>query len=190
MTITCFLYLNNNLWLFDPFSLAFAFPLPAGDVSTAIGRLISLGDFLFPLPRLHKSTTKQFTMEDTATFPVVKFSEVEAVRSHNQTGVVIDVREPSELETDGRIPNFHNIPLKSVPEAFELEPKEFETKYNFSKPEADDVIIFSCRSGRRALLAAQRLDKLHKYRNIKVYEGSFQDWLKQGGVIIINGRPV
>ncbi|KAM7301675.1 putative secreted salivary gland peptide [Ixodes scapularis] len=127
---------------------------------------------------------------DTATFPVVEFSEVEAVRSHNKTGVVIDVREPEELETDGRIPNFHNIPLKSIPEAFELEPKEFETKYNFSKPEADDVIIFSCRSGRRALLAAQRLDKLQKYRNIKVYEGSFQNWLKCGGVIIINGRPV
>ncbi|CAN7996782.1 unnamed protein product, partial [Ixodes hexagonus] len=98
---------------------------------------------------------------DEREIPVVEFEEVEAVRSGKQKGVVIDVREPEELARDGRVPGFHNIPLKFVKEgAFGLEPEEFQMKYNFAKPKAEDLIIFSCRSGRRSLIAAQEVAKL------------------------------
>lgn len=120
--------------------------------------------------------------EVKAKFPEVKYAEVDEVLKANGTkGVVIDVRHPKELEEDGRVSGFINIPLDSVKMAFVMEPLEFELMYHATKPDPKQDVIFSCRSGRRAMMAAESLQEMGTYPNIKVYSGSFQDWLIHGG---------
>lgn len=120
--------------------------------------------------------------EVKATFPEVNYEEVKKVLEANGTkGVVIDVRHPKELEEDGWVPGFINIPLDSVKMAFVMEPLEFEIMYHAKKPDPKQDVIFSCRSGRRAMMAAESLQEMETYPNIKVYAGSFQDWIMNGG---------
>lgn len=120
--------------------------------------------------------------EVKAKFPEVKYEDVEKVLEANGTkGVVVDVRHAIELEEDGRIDGFINVPLDKVKMAFTMEPLEFELTFHASKPDPKKDVIFSCRSGRRALMAAESLQELETYPHIKVYAGSFQDWVMKGG---------
>lgn len=112
----------------------------------------------------HKKRTADAGEENQKTFPEVNFTEVQDILKANGTkGVVIDVREVPEIKRDGRVPGFHNIPLMEVADAFQKEPDDFLATYNFTMPEKSDTIVFSCRSGRRALLGAQKLDALGGY---------------------------
>jgi len=95
---------------------------------------------------------------------------------------LIDVREPSELKDDGKIPNSINIPLGQVPEAFNMSDAAFKAKYGVSKPDFTSDFVLSCRSGKRATGAFEKLRALG-YKNISVYSGSFLDWLEKGGPI-------
>ncbi|XP_050045251.2 rhodanese domain-containing protein CG4456-like isoform X1 [Dermacentor andersoni] len=132
------------------------------------------------IPRT-KHTAPEMT-EVKAKFPEVKFQQVqEVLKHHGKKGSVIDVREPQELIEDGRIKGFINIPLKDVQQAFSMRPEEFKLHYNADKPDPKKDVIFSCRSGRRAVMAAEKLQELGTYHKIKVYPGSFQDWVLHNG---------
>lgn len=123
--------------------------------------------------------------EVKAKFPELKYEQVKEVLEANGTkGVVVDVRHEKELEEDGRIPGFVNVPLDKVKVAFVMAPVEFELTFHAKMPDPNKDVIFSCRSGRRALMAAEELQKLETYPHIKVYTGSFQDWLMHGGAFI------
>ncbi|XP_077515207.1 rhodanese domain-containing protein CG4456-like isoform X1 [Amblyomma americanum] len=119
--------------------------------------------------------------EVKAKFPELTFQQVKAVLKDKNRGVVVDVREPKELREDGSIPGSINVPLGDVQTAFEMDPGAFKSHYHADKPDPAKDIIFSCRSGRRALMAAEKLQELGTYHNIKVYPGSFQNWVLQGG---------
>lgn len=120
--------------------------------------------------------------EVKARFPEVTFEQVQDVlKHHGEKGSVIDVREPQELIDDGRVKGFINIPLKDVKVAFVMNPKDFKQRYHVEKPDQTKDVIFSCRSGRRALIAAEKLEELDTYHKIKVYTGSFQDWFLHNG---------
>ncbi|XP_075747746.1 rhodanese domain-containing protein CG4456 isoform X1 [Rhipicephalus microplus] len=123
--------------------------------------------------------------EVKARFPEVTFEQVQDVlKHHGKKGAVIDVREPQELIDDGRVKGFINIPLKDVQEAFGMHPEDFKNRYHVEKPDPKKDIIFSCRSGRRAAIAAEKLEELGTYHKIKVYAGSFQDWFMRKGEFI------
>ena len=66
---------------------------------------------------------------------------------------------------------------------FQLSTTDFKEKYGIEKPLKDDTIVVSCYSGRRALNAATYLKRLG-YSQIKVYVGSFVDWVTRGGAVI------
>ncbi|GFY52429.1 hypothetical protein TNIN_205251 [Trichonephila inaurata madagascariensis] len=97
--------------------------------------------------------------------------------------VLIDVREPAELKDDGKIPNSVNIPLGQIADAFKMPETDFKSKYGIPKPDAEaESFVLSCRSGKRATDAFQKLSSLG-YNNMSVYSGSFQDWVKNGGPV-------
>ncbi|KAJ5278901.1 hypothetical protein N7478_004273 [Penicillium angulare] len=103
--------------------------------------------------------------------------------SHNPV-ILIDVREPAELNGTGIIPSAINIPLASQPDALYLEADEFETRFGFPKPviEKDQQIVFYCKAGVRAEAAAQlAVAAGYDADAIGIYYGSWLDWAKNGG---------
>ncbi|XP_075971411.1 rhodanese domain-containing protein CG4456-like isoform X2 [Anticarsia gemmatalis] len=89
--------------------------------------------------------------------------------------VIIDVRDPDEINTTGKIPSSINIPLGNVNTGLSMSDDEFRKHYKQNKPSADDELIFYCRSGRRATEALDQALKLG-YNNSKTYLGSWNEW--------------
>jgi rhodanese-related sulfurtransferase len=97
----------------------------------------------------------------------------------NDSTVIIDVREPSEL-VEGFIPGAINIPIKSQPDGLLLNADEFAERFDFDKPTADKEVLFYCRSGVRSKAAAM-LARQVGYQKVSEYPGSWLDWEKNGG---------
>ena len=66
---------------------------------------------------------------------------------------------------------------------FQLSNADFKEQYGLDKPLKSVNIVVLCYSGVRASKAAKHLKKLG-YSQIKVYLGSFSDWVVRGGTII------
>ena len=97
------------------------------------------------------------------------------------TTLLIDVRNRSELNSPGQIPRSECVPLHEILNgAFQLSEMDFEQRYGFEKPAKSDVFILTCRSGRRILVAEKYLKSLG-YNNIRIYPGSYKDWIAHGG---------
>ncbi|XP_050075633.1 rhodanese domain-containing protein CG4456-like [Anopheles maculipalpis] len=105
---------------------------------------------------------------------VATTADIDDLPNHPEK-LLIDVREPSELNATGQIPTSINIPLKTIRTELSLTPEAFEKKYGRKKPAASDPIIFSCRSGVRAGQAALEADQLG-YKNVKNYVGSWLEY--------------
>ena len=98
--------------------------------------------------------------------------------------LLIDVRNRSELNSPGQIPKSKCVPLHEILDgAFQLSDEDFMERYNFDKPKLSDVFVLTCRSGRRILVAEKYLKGLG-YENIRIYPGSYKDWVAQGGKTI------
>ena len=98
--------------------------------------------------------------------------------------LLIDVRNRSELISKGKIPKSFNVPLHEIVSGvFQLDKQNFTNKYDFEKPEKNDEFVVSCHSGYRALKAGKYLKSLG-YRSVRVYNGSFEDWILNSGTII------
>ncbi|XP_050096887.1 rhodanese domain-containing protein CG4456-like [Anopheles aquasalis] len=77
-----------------------------------------------------------------------------------EAALLIDVREPAELEATGRIPTSINIPVNQVKQELELPATAFEAKYGRRKPSPTDPIIFCCRIGVRSGNAAHEAEQM------------------------------
>ncbi|KAL4779614.1 Rhodanese-like domain-containing protein [Aspergillus varians] len=100
--------------------------------------------------------------------------------------ILVDVREPAELNSTGVIPSAVAVPLASQPDALFLTPEEFETRFGYPKPGADSDaggdIVFYCKAGVRARAAAQlAVQAGYEPERIGVYNGSWLDWARNGG---------
>jgi len=112
----------------------------------------------------------------------ISFSALELLLEQKRI-TLIDVRNTTELETDGEIPGSMHVPLHEIPEAFQLSPDQFLEKYKFALPQLTAKnIVLTCRSGRRVLIAQERM-KLLGYNHLRLYRGSFNDWVKKGGQV-------
>ncbi|XP_064638592.1 thiosulfate sulfurtransferase/rhodanese-like domain-containing protein 3 isoform X2 [Lineus longissimus] len=89
---------------------------------------------------------------------------------------LFDVREPEECRTTGVIPSAVNIPLGTVPEAFQKPPEEFRESYGVEKPGKDDAnIVFSCLGGVRSRRALNAVTELG-FKNARHYIGGWEEW--------------
>ncbi|XP_045465285.1 putative thiosulfate sulfurtransferase, mitochondrial [Harmonia axyridis] len=131
------------------------------------------------LSRLSLSVTKLFQMSVRTMASAQAFTYQDLKNTlGREDALVIDVREPKELEEDGKIPGAVNIPLGNVESAFlKANLEEFRQKYGVEKPGIDTLIVMSCRSGRRSESATQMLERIG-FRNVFNYEGGWLDWNK------------
>lgn len=131
-------------------------------------------------PLTTNSLIQNFSTENSHRKPIpsVKYNDIKDLPNHPEK-LLIDVRERQELEETGRIPTSINIPLDSVVRvlAEDVRPQRFQSKYGRQKPTFEDEIIFTCKMGRRALKAAEIANAMG-FTNVKYYEGSWEDWVK------------
>ncbi len=130
------------------------------------------------------------------TIPTVSYAEVRAVALGQKAASIIDVRQADEIQATGLIPTSHNIPrtcwlhaakfanrtaclpttiVASVQRALQTATDDFEEEYGFAKPPPNGMVIFTCRSGARALTAAEAA-KRAGYANVYSYPGSWTEW--------------
>jgi rhodanese-related sulfurtransferase len=92
----------------------------------------------------------------------------------NSPVLLIDVREPIEIQTYGSIPTSINIPMNDVDKELSLTPDAFRQKYGKTISK-DKKIIFYCRSGTRSdIVTKTALSK--GYVNAVNYKGSALEW--------------
>ncbi|XP_055385786.1 rhodanese domain-containing protein CG4456-like isoform X2 [Condylostylus longicornis] len=113
---------------------------------------------------------------------IAYYDEIKSLPDHPEK-LLIDVREPEELKETGKIPTSINIPLKNVSVTLgsQTSEEDFKRTFSRSKPHYESIIIFSCKSGKRALKAYQNAEALG-YKNSKLYAGSWLDWAKHEGL--------
>ncbi|KAJ3307469.1 hypothetical protein HDV03_000117 [Kappamyces sp. JEL0829] len=83
---------------------------------------------------------------------------------------LIDVRNPEEL-AEGKIPTAISIPLGEL-----LVPTFSFSNLQLSIDKTDEIVVY-CRSGRRSAMAAEVLE-MRGFKDVKNYEGSWLDWLR------------
>ncbi|XP_063906472.1 thiosulfate sulfurtransferase/rhodanese-like domain-containing protein 3 isoform X2 [Zophobas morio] len=109
-------------------------------------------------------------MSDEVTFDYVKSLE------NDKNVLLIDVREPSELEKTGRIPGSINIPLATLEDTLQnWSEEDFREKFQREKPNSETAMVFSCHMGRRsqaALDAAKKMGFIHA----KHFPGGWAGW--------------
>ena len=105
----------------------------------------------------------------------VGFKEFEVYRALEKS-LIIDVREPGEIEKLGKIPGaVINCPLGDIAAAFDMSAEEFQRSYGCEKPDSEDQILTLCAMGIRSAKALCILSG-KGYSNLSNYRGSFIDW--------------
>lgn len=114
--------------------------------------------------------------------PIYTYEQIKKLNA-NSPQLLIDVREPKELQETGKIPTSINIPLGQVGQelAASVDKAAFKAKYGRDKPEKNSEIIFHCRSGKRSQSAAE-LAKSLGYENVKNYLGSWLEYAEKEGL--------
>lgn len=111
--------------------------------------------------------------------PDLTFGEFEEIRKAGKA-VLVDVRNPDELESKGIIPGGVNVPTPEFAMAFTaLSPTEFEEQYGFARPGTTDELVVYCQIGKRSMEAARYLAR-HGYTDVKNYSG-LDDWTAKTG---------
>lgn len=106
---------------------------------------------------------------------IATFEELKAATT-NPNILIIDVREPHELQETGVVPNSINIPLATVKDVLATSPGEdFKKTFGKDKPDLDSEIIFTCRSGKRSAAAYAIAEDLG-YKNLKNFDGGWLLW--------------
>ncbi|OBT81351.1 hypothetical protein VE02_09994 [Pseudogymnoascus sp. 03VT05] len=147
---------------------------------------------LFSIAATRRDSSKSAPDPDAGASPTPskapsKIYSFEEVRTHAQnptptSPILIDVREPGELHTTGRIPTSVNLPLSSCPDAFFLPADEFEERFGFEKPREDRGAVFYCKAGVRSRAAAA-LAREGGWEKVGEFPGSWLEWEGRGGEV-------
>ncbi|KAM6280803.1 thiosulfate:glutathione sulfurtransferase isoform 1-T1 [Porphyrio hochstetteri] len=107
--------------------------------------------------------------------PSLSYQELKELKKTNV--LHIDVRERSEIDRFGKIPESVNIPLGELVEALQMDPVKFKEQYNQKMPSKSDPVVFSCLSGTRSKKAIGFATSLG-FNRVQQYAGGFEDWIK------------
>ncbi|KAI1348703.1 Rhodanese-like domain-containing protein [Xylaria sp. FL0043] len=109
------------------------------------------------------------------------FEEIKSLtKTPTPKPTLIDVREPSELSSTGRIPGALNIPITTSPDSFHITPEEFEDRFGFPRPEKNDEVVFYCKAGVRSRAAAG-IAREAGWKDVGEFPGSWVEWTGKGG---------
>ena len=102
----------------------------------------------------------------------------EAIAHHGREDVVlVDLRDPRELEREGRIPGAFHCPRGML--EFWIDPESPYHKPVFAQ---DKTFVFFCGSGWRSLLAAEQAQRMG-LMPVADIEGGFTAWKAAGGPV-------
>jgi rhodanese-related sulfurtransferase len=108
----------------------------------------------------------------------------QALRLHGDDGVVfVDLRDPREIQRDGRIPGAFSCPRGML--EFWIDPESPYAKSVFSEPRR---FVFYCASGWRSALAAKTAQDMG-LPNVAHIGGGYTAWKKAGGPVELLPRP-
>lgn len=102
----------------------------------------------------------------------------QALRLHGDGGVVfVDLRDPREIQREGRIPGSFSCPRGML--EFWVDPESPYAKPTFAEPKR---FLFYCASGWRSALAAKTVQDMG-LENIAHIVGGFTAWKQSGGPV-------
>ena len=122
-------------------------------------------------------------MLDEANAQVQTISAADVVAAFNETGaipesmVIVDLRDPREIEREGRIPGAFSCPRGML--EFWIDPESPYAKPIFQQ---DKTFVFQCASGWRSALAAKTAQDMG-LRPVAHLGGGFGAWRDAGGAI-------
>ena len=104
---------------------------------------------------------------------VVRSVEVAEMVSPSDEVVMVDIRDPRELEREGMIPGAFHAPRGML--EFWIDPESPYHKPRFAEPK---TFVFYCASGWRSLLAAKIAQEMGL--DARSLRGGFSEWKKAG----------
>ncbi len=128
----------------------------------------------FPAPQKKAKTMKDLVAE--AKGRVATVSPEHAATSEGSATLVLDVREPGELETHGRVPDALHVPRGLVESRADATAQTAETRLTDLRDTGCVHVL--CGSGARAALAADTLRAMGY--QARVIEGGFEAWKAKG----------
>lgn len=121
---------------------------------------------------------------DEANAAVRTLTVDEARAMHANPDVVfVDLRDPRELEREGRMPGAFHCPRGML--EFWIDPESPYAKPVFQE---DKTFVFFCAGGWRSALAAQTAQQMG-LRPVAHLEGGFGAWKKADGPVIAPEKP-
>ena len=112
-------------------------------------------------------TTKQMVAQAKAVVPELTVAQAKTNIDKRSYKVILDVREPKEFRA-GHIPGAINVPRGLL---------EFQVSGKI--PDKSTPLLVYCKSGGRAVLAGQTLQKMG-YNNVTNMDGGWTGWEKAG----------
>jgi rhodanese-related sulfurtransferase len=104
---------------------------------------------------------------------VVKSVAAADVAANPDGVIMVDIRDPRELERDGMIPGAFHAPRGML--EFWIDPESPYHKPKFAEPR---TFVFYCASGWRSLLAARTAQEMGL--DARSLRGGFSEWKKSG----------
>ncbi|KAH6658958.1 Rhodanese-like domain-containing protein [Truncatella angustata] len=128
-------------------------------------------------------TGLRWSSESATGSKIYSFEEIQSLSKDSAKPIhIIDVREPRELSSTGRIPGAINIPITTSPDSFHITPEEFEDRFGFDRPPPQDELVFYCKAGVRSRAAAG-IAREAGWKNVGEFPGSWVEWSGKGGKI-------
>ncbi|EXJ54111.1 hypothetical protein A1O7_09448 [Cladophialophora yegresii CBS 114405] len=142
-------------------------------------------------PKRHFTTTLSARKDESSSSSsspqqsrLYTFDDVQSLSSApSPNRILIDVREPNELQATGKIPNSKNLPITSAADGFFLPAEEFEERFGFEKPGKEDEVIFYCKAGVRSRAAARLAGQAGFGGTVGEFPGSWVEWSEKGGEV-------
>ena len=127
-----------------------------------------------------KVTVKQLMEKAEAEVRSVTIEEAEALAAGE--ALLVDIRDPRELDRDGRVPGARHAPRGML--EFWIDP---DSKYHKPWLAEDRLYVFFCAGGLRSLLAAQIAQQM----GLKTASmtGGFKAWKEGGKAVDTEKKP-
>jgi rhodanese-related sulfurtransferase len=123
-------------------------------------------------------TTSAKSLVEAAEREIENLSVEDAIKLHGRDDVVlVDIRDPRELQRDGKVPGAFHCPRGML--EFWIDPNGSYFKPVFGQ---DKKFVFFCAGGMRSALAAQTAQRMG-LKPVAHIRGGFGAWKKAGGPV-------